>query len=160
MAEILVEIPYYKKAKSPDELYSGDVGPCIVIGAIYEKKGYMIHQPPLGPNYFKFIEPFFRDLEKDVKDKNKLQIYVIGGEIIGVGENDLKTMEGFNLDYKECKEDIEIARKIVLYRIEQYKFQESVKEIRWCPENYAQNLRLILSESRAEIEEKSLEDIL
>ncbi|MBS3093467.1 hypothetical protein J4456_02700, partial [Candidatus Pacearchaeota archaeon] len=139
MEEIIVGQGEYKKARAPDELDSGGIGPCIAIGAIYNKRGYMVHEHSVGHNYADFIDTtIFRDLRKDVKDKKNLQIYIIGA---GIEIND---------EYKDNK----IAgRQAVLDKIVENGFQEAVKDIRWCPTNYTQSLRLILSECRAEIEE-------
>ncbi len=136
MEEIKVDQFEYQKTRAPNELYSGGVGPCIVVGAIYRKKGYMFHQHSVASYFSSKIEPIFRDLKKDVKDKSKLQLYIVGGKI-----------------YKEYKEEMIEGRKIVLDKIAENGFEECVKEIRWCPFEYYQTLRLILDDGRAEIEE-------
>ena len=138
MKEIKVEQFQYRTTRAPNELYSGGVGPCIVMGAIYGKKGYMFHAQPVGHDFSSHIEPIFRDLRRNVKDKNQLQIYVIGGEI------------EINDEYGS---DMRAGRQTVLEKIARDGFNEAVKEVRWCPPNYVQDLRLILSERRAEIEE-------
>lgn len=146
MKEIKVNMCEYKKAKAPDELYSGGLGPCIAIGAIYEKRGYLAHHHSCGHNYSIFIDPFFRDLRKDVKDDNKkCRIYVVGGE--------------FRYD-DEDKEEVIEGRNIVLKKITQYKFQEAIKKIRFCPPNHMQSLRLILSMETAHIEQEDLTEYL
>ena len=136
--EIAVEMCDYKKTQSPNTLYSGGIDPCIAIGAIYNKKGYMIHMHPVGHDYSSFIEPFFEDLRKDVIDKRELKIYVAGGEI------------AFD---DQCKEDMKKGRKIVLAKIVENGYQESVRKIKWCKTDYSQSLRLIISKGRAKIEE-------
>lgn len=69
MREIEVKNPNYKKARAPDKLYSGGLGLCIAIGAIYGKRGYMVHEHPVKHDYGAFIErTIFADLRKDVKD--------------------------------------------------------------------------------------------
>jgi hypothetical protein len=139
--EIEVNMFDYKKAKAPDELYSGGVGPCISIGAIYQKKGYMIHEVSTYRGFLKNINKLFNDLKKDVKDKSKLQIYVIGGEI------------GDDLEYGQ---DIEFGRKTVLEKIAENGFNNCVREVRWCDNNHCQTLRLMLSEGKAEIEDEEV----
>ena len=133
----------YRTTRAPNELYSGGLGPCIAMGAIYGKKGYMFHAQPVGHDFSTHIEPIFRDLRKDVKDKNKLQIYVVGGEI------------EVNDEYEDEKQ---AGRQTVLDKIVQSGFEKCVKEVKWCLPNYIQELRLILSEGRAEIEEYDLRD--
>ena len=92
MVEIIVDQFEYKTTRAPNELYSGGLAPCIAMGAIYGKKGYMFHAHPVGHDFSSHIEPIFRDLRRDVKDKTKLQIYVVGGEleVNDEDENDLK----------------------------------------------------------------------
>ena len=144
MGEIIVEWAEYEKATAPDELYSGGLGPCIAIGAIYGKQGYLIHHHPVGHDYAAFIEPFFADLRRDVKDKNKLQIYAVGGAI--------------EID-DEYKDEMQAGRQTVLDKIVQSGFEKCIKKVRWCPTGYIHTLRLILSEGRAEIEEDSIDSI-
>jgi hypothetical protein len=141
MEIIRVEDTEYKKARAPNELDSGGIGPCIVIGAIYGKKGYMIHGHPVGHNYAAFIEPFFSDLRRDVKDTRKLQLYVIGGEL-----------------FHEYQDDQLAGREMVLEKIAENGFNEAVKKIQWCYSGHGQSLRLILSEGRAEIEDQEDSD--
>ena len=120
----------------------GGLGPCIAIGAIYDKRGYMVHEHALRPDYAYFLErTIFADLRRDVKDKKKLQIYVVGGEI--------------DAQYTNEKRE---GRKIVLEKIVENGFQDSVIKIQWCPLEHNQSLRLILSEGRAEIEEDSMNE--
>mgnify|MGYP001563469104 CR=1 FL=1 len=145
MKEIKVHQLKYKTTRAPNELYSGGLAPCIAIGAIYGKKGYMYHAHPVGHNFSSHVEPIFRDLRRDVKDKTKLQIYVVGGEI---EVND------------EYENEVKAGRQTVLDKIAQSGFEKCIREVRWCPTDYAQSLRLILSEGRAEIEECPLEDLL
>jgi len=125
----------YRKTKAPNELYSGGIGPCTVVGAIYGRKGYMFHGvlelPCTG------LEPILTDLRKDVKNKKKLQIYVVGGEITdGLPETEIIAI-----------------RQAVLERIANSGFKHCVREVRWCRNAYYQTLRLILSGGRAKIEE-------
>jgi len=138
MEEINVDMWEYKEAKAPDELYSGGVGPCIVIGAIYGRRGYMIHEPPQG-DISSFIEPFFAGLRKDIRDVKKLKIYVIGGEIESGGD-----------------EEVRSSRNAVLDKIKEHGFQDVERVVQWCPTNHTQSMRLILSEGRAEIDQRKL----
>ncbi|HIH13402.1 TPA: hypothetical protein HA242_06800 [Candidatus Woesearchaeota archaeon] len=103
----------------------------------------MFHAPP-GADFSSHIEPIFRDLRKDVKDKNRVQIYVIGGEEV----ND------------QYKDETRAGRQTVLDKIVRSGFEYCIKVVRWCPFNHNQTLSLILSEGRAEIEEDSEEDMI
>lgn len=143
MKEIEVEQFEYKTTKTPNELYSGGVGPCIVIGAIYEGRGYMLHEVPLSYNFSSDVERMFSDLRRDVRNNGKLQIYIVGGEI---ELND------------EAESEIRAGRQSVLDKIARRGFGKCVREVRWCQPNYCQSLRLILSEGRAEIEESDMCD--
>lgn len=144
MGEILVEQFEYKRATSPEDLYSRFIGPCIVMGAIYGRMGYMFHCPPIGHNFSDHIEPIFEDLRKDVKSKRWLEVYVIGGEV------------GFNDIYKG---EMMAGRRTVLEKIALSGFENCVRVVRWCPPGFAQSLRLILSERRAEIKVCPEEDL-
>jgi len=145
MEEIVLGQFEYKKTTSPNELYSDGLGPCIAMGAIYSKKGYMFHAHPVGHDFSNHIEPIFRDLRRDVKDKSKLHIYVVGGEI--------EVNDG-------VEDEMRAGRQTVLDKIVQSGFEKCVREVRWCPPGYNQTLRLILSESRAEIEEDLTSDLI
>lgn len=133
----------YRVARAPNELYSGGLGPCIAMGAIYGKKGYMFHAHPVGHDFSNHIEPIFRDLRRVVKEKNRLQIYVVGG-VINVND--------------EYENEIRAGRQVVLDKIVLSGFEKCVKEVRWCLPNYCQELRLIISEGRAEIDEFDYRD--
>jgi len=144
--EIEVEDTEYKKARAPNELYSGGLGPCIAIGAIYEKRGYMIHHHPVtSEQVSSVVRSFFADLQRVVKNKEKLKIYVAGGSI-GVDD--------------ECPADMEAWRQNILTEITQNGYQKCIEEIRWCPPNFIQSLKLIISEGRAEIEEDSEAEVI
>ena len=136
MTDILVDVNEYKKATAPDELYSGGAGPCIVIGAIYEGTGYMLHDPSVFVDYTKFTEPIFADLRRDVKDKSKLKLYVFGAELDG-----------------DMDDEIMKGRQAVLDEIVKSGFQKAVKKLKWCPTGFTQSLRLNLSRGSAKIEE-------
>ncbi len=145
MKEKKVEIGEYKKAGAPYELYTGGLGPCIALGAIYKKRGYLAHYPSYGHDYSARIDPLFRDLRKDVKDNKKCRIYVVGGE--------------FRYD-DEDKEEVIKGRNIILEKIKKYGFQEAIKEIKFCPTNHMQSLKLILSAETAYIEQEDLTEYI
>jgi len=136
--QITVEPFEYKTTKTPNELYSGGVGPFIVLGTIYGEKGYMIYMNPLDSDFPNSFEPFFRDLKEDLNLKRitRPEIYIIGGE------TSIKDM---------YERDILTSRNKLLDRLKEEKLKRFIAKINWCPPNHTQNLRLILSKSRAEI---------
>jgi len=133
--EIRVSTFEYETATAPDELYSGGIGPCIVMGAIYGKKGYMIHGHSINTNFGMFIEPIFTDLRKAIHKKN-LGIYVIGGET--ARDED-----------PECVEEILHGRQTLLDKIKDEGLSPCLKLVRWNQPNYTQTLRLVLSKGKA-----------
>ncbi len=136
--QITVEPFEYKTTKTPNELYSGGVGPFIVLGTIYGEKGYMIYMNPLDSDFPNSFEPFFRDLREDLNLKRKArpELYIIGGET----------------SIKDIYErDILASRKKLLNKLKEEKLRKFITKIEWCPPNHTQSLRLILLKSRAEI---------
>jgi hypothetical protein len=142
MGRIIVENFEYKTAKSPDSLFAC-VGPCIVIGAIYGKKGYMFHHVPVG-DYYEIIKPIFNHLKRDAKDKNKLKLYVAGGGIYMEDYTDATLM----------------ARDDVLRKIKECGFEKSVEFIKWCKIGRSQSLELILDEGIAELDENRDDELI
>jgi|TARA_Y100000310_G_scaffold131979_1_gene131096 chemotaxis receptor (MCP) glutamine deamidase CheD len=45
MNSVRVREGHYETANDPDILYSGGLGTCVAVGAIYEGQGYMSHDP-------------------------------------------------------------------------------------------------------------------
>ena len=129
----------YKTAEAPEEL-GAVFGPCIGIGAIYEKKGYLLHSHAVGGGFRETIKPIFDDLLRDVIDKTRLKIYVAGCSLDGY-----------------CQTEMLEGRQLVLEAIENAGFNDCVAEIRWAKNFSSQELTLILEEGRAEIED--IEDI-
>jgi len=141
--QITVEPFEYKATQRPNTLSSEKVGHFVVLGAIYDSKGYIFHMNPNDPNFLTHIKPLFMDLREDIESSSigkRPQIYIIGGKI-GI-EN-------------PHKKDLLNKRKILLNEMKKNKFRRFIEEIRWCPTNHTQDLRLILSEGRAEIKEFS-----
>ncbi len=126
----------YKTAQAPEELYAY-LRTCIGIGAIYNRKGYLLHTQPAGwVNFSLQLTPILEDLERDVEDKSKLQIYVAG----------------CLLDGKDVPEVLK-GRATVLESIAKLGFKECIRKIQWAKYNTHQTLSLILAENRGEIEE-------
>ena len=139
MSKIIVEVGEYEKARAPDTLLAG-FGPCIVIGAIYGKKGYMFHHAPCN-DYYRVIKPIFSDLRRDVRNRQNLKLYVAGGEIV-------------KEDYEyNCVDD-------VLKRIRESDFEKCVEFIRWCMTGFCQDLELILDDGVAGFNEDREDELL
>lgn len=144
MAEIEVDaLTGYNTAHAPDELYSGGHGPCLVVGAIYYKKGYMSHDFAFGKSAN--LEKLLSDLKQDVKNMLRLKIYVGGLEI----EYD---------DDEKIREHMRDKREKVLARISKKGFAKAIKKVEWCESGYNQELILKLSEGRAEFENDLLDN--
>ncbi len=139
--EIVVETYEYKKAEAPDILCSGGLGPCIAVGAIYGKKGYMTHYVPCGTTTD--LDKLLKDLKKEVKNFAWLKIYIAGGGIQSGNsqENVNSTLEG---------------RKKCLDRIAETGFRKYIKRIQWAGKNISQELILYLSERKADYEEDEI----
>ena len=145
MEEIEVKQSEYKKAQAPDILYSGGLGPCIVVGAIYRGNGFMVHMPdPLCEEYL--LESLLKDLRKGARNRRDLKIYVAGGG------RDSGEDEDYNRGITE-------NRKLVLEKIAKEGFESQIQEVRWNNLNCNQTLTLFLAEGRAEYEENSDEDL-
>jgi hypothetical protein len=120
MQEIIVEMFEYEKAKAPNSLKSGGLGPCIAVGAIYNKKGYLVHTCSGGesdPN----LEQMLVDLKKDVKDATKLKIYVAGGS----PDNEITLAD----------------RRITLKKIKEAGFAGNIRKIKWARQNCIEMLK-------------------
>lgn len=144
MKEIKVGVNEYKKATAPDILDSGGLGPCIAVGAIYGKKGYMVHWVP--GTILEELDKLLKDLKKGVKDLSKLDIYIAGGGIDPDEE-----------DEEEEKIVLE-ERELCLEKIADAGFSENIRKVQWAknaskPNSY-QCLTLLLSENKAVYEEE------
>lgn len=134
----------YKTGLLPRVLNSGGIGPCCVVGAIYQNKGYMAHVPAFS-NFKMVLRPLFIDLQKDVKEMGDLQIFVAGGE-------------QFTLDMESSLDssnemDMLLQRDAFLEAIIENGYEDAIKKVQWCKPDYWQVLQLVLSESRAEFDE-------
>lgn len=123
MEEIEANDFEYKKAKAPDILTSGGLGPCIAVGAIYCSKGYLAHFSHIVPPRPE-LERLLGDLKKDVKNKSKLKIYIAGG-----GLDDCLNKEHLpDIDLKEVNKDILDTRKTTLKMIEEAGFACNIRK--------------------------------
>lgn len=123
MAEYEVESDKYKKAKKEDILKSGGTGPCICVGAIDKKCQYLAHIVSFK-DISTPLDNLLNDLKKDVKDKSKLKIIVVGGS-----EYDTLSPEEEN---KELKDSILENRIRIIKRLKKEKFEKQIKKIEWA----------------------------
>ncbi|MBR9683217.1 hypothetical protein GOV03_01635 [Candidatus Woesearchaeota archaeon] len=134
---IEVDMYNYQQATAPDTLTSGGLGPCIAVGAICGKDGFMVHY--LGyvttPDE---LEQMLFDLKEF--NKSQLEIYVAGA--------------GFNDDNStEANDSIAESRKECLDVIAQAGFTENIKKIQWNKDDHSQELTLDLVTGKALYEE-------
>jgi hypothetical protein len=139
MKVISVEQFEYKTAKPPDILDSGGQGNCIVVGAIYGNKGYMVHLPFEDACLDKMI----CDLKRDVTEKGELKIYLAGG---GLTSDDVD--EELNLN-----QHVMALRKYVVDKIAEAGFSDNIMAKKWAKPNDMQGLQLLLSEKIAKYDE-------
>ena len=144
MEIIKVEQGEYRKARSPDVLDSGGIGPCIVVGAIYGKKGYMSHE--VSSLIDLRLDEMLRDLKKECRELRKLEIYIAGG---GTDSREDTYINDGILD----------ERVKILELIAEAGLSRAIKEIRWNKDRHNQTLVLLLSEHRAEYKMDSDEDL-
>jgi hypothetical protein len=142
MSIITVDIDEYIKSEAPHKLDSGGVGPCIVIGAMYENKGYMIQAVPYK-SFATDINPLFLDLRADAKRIDDLEIHIIGGQI--------------DFD-EETPGDILSARQATLEKIAEYGFLAAVRRVIWGRAHFYQSLLLDLSNKTALYDESKTND--
>lgn len=150
MEDIHVEQSQYKRTGAPHVLFSGGLGPCIAVGAIYMKSGYMCHT---YTDSMEELDRLLSDLKKDVKSFSKLQIYVVGAS------------PSFDSDYEDAQSikeelaDIQKRRDTTLEKIAHAGFQQNIRDIRWGSGNYVLELTLFPAEQRAMIFEMPDEDL-
>jgi chemotaxis receptor (MCP) glutamine deamidase CheD len=142
----------YGTAVSPDTLSSGGIGPCIVVGAIYEKKGYLAHYVPL-PIFIPIseLETLINDLRSVVKDKSRLKIFVAGGAFDTGYE--LKVMKKFfsQKDIDEEHFECVSTRKRTIDMIAEAGFSQAIKKIEWNKPGYIQHMGVIPDLEKIEI---------
>jgi len=143
MVEIKVDILGYERARAPDILESGGLGPCIAVGAIYGDQGYMVHCLSVNSELIP-LDNLLSDLRKNVQDLDNLRIYIAGA---GIDSND------------EYEREIMAGRKKTLDKITDAGYRERVI-IKWAKGDSIQELILDLSKGEVIYEETLLEDIL
>ena len=147
MDEVIISVcEGYRTARSPDEMDSVGQGPCIVIGAIYRRKGYMLHNVVEGGGEESFLRPLLNDLKRDVKNLEDLSIYLGGG--------------GFSPEDESRQETLD-RREVILKILSDEGYDTCIKEVGWLEDPCStQGLRLILSEGRAVYDELLDEDVI
>ena len=145
MEEIEVKQNEYRKAQAPDILYSGGIGPCIIVGALHGKSGYMAHMvDPIVEQ--DLLESLLKDLIKNTRNKRDIKIYLAGG-----GTESQQDRE-YNLGILE-------SRRFTIERIAERGFKESIKTVKWNSQDSTQALTLFLSDGRVGYEEDSDENL-
>ncbi len=152
--EIEVEQGTYVRTSAPNSPYSGGVGPCVVAGAIYGKEGYMVHGVP-GIIEGK-LEEMLDDLKKDVKNKTKLRIYIIGGCPTYLSVEELRSLR---LNKEKFSNEFMNDKNALVDRIRGAGFDEAIKKIRWCPRFYIQELIFNLANGKVKIVEEECREI-
>lgn len=134
---LLVHQFEYRKAAAPETLDSGGLGPCIVVGAIYETTGYMAHYHTVSDSTTE-LDKLLDDLQQDVTDTGKLKMYIAGG-MIETGNRQGSRM---------TREDRRVTRE----KIAAVGFSTCIKRIRWAREDATQSLILDLEQGVARYE--------
>jgi hypothetical protein len=119
--EINVEQPGYSIVTSPDTITSGGLGPCSSVGAIYYDRGYLSHDVYLRMvpiNGGLGIDGLLGILQREVQDKERLKIFVVGAGSESNEDGD---------DLKIRKED----RKITLDKIANAGFKDRIIRVEW-----------------------------
>ncbi len=133
----------YKKTFAPNVLESGGLGPCVAVGAIYGRRGYMAHAVP--GFILDYARRLLKDLQVDVERIDDLRIYVIGGNAY-LSEGDQHSKEHY-------RRHVIQAREGVINLIKDSGFSSAVKLVKWSMPDQLQSLELILSEGRVVINE-------
>ena len=154
MEEIIVEQGTYKIACAPNILYSGGIGPCIVVGAIYKRRGYMSHS---DTPYMEELDDLLRALKRDIKDRTKLSIYVVGASFDIDRDYEKPLVDHYVEEIKRTAVD---SRARALEKILDAGFITHVREERCGGVNINRQLFLFLGEERVEIIEETDEDLL
>jgi hypothetical protein len=131
MVVIEVNSPDYKTASAPDILDAG-AGNCVLIGAIYDTQGAMVHLPDKSV----VLDKMLNDLNNKVQDKSIISLYVAGCALYsGPGkQHNKRTLE---------------VREWTLERIRVAKLSSQIKTLKWGEWDSVQGLQLILEEGIA-----------
>ena len=66
----------YVRGEAPATMYSGALGPCIGVGAMYKNKGFLAHD---SSDSLVLLDSLLEDLKNEVRHMEDLSIYVGGG---------------------------------------------------------------------------------
>ena len=129
----------YVKSTSPNIIVSGGLGPCIAVGAIYKAVGYMVHFHSISFSEWdlKSLVDLLITLNKEIKNKSKLKIYIAGaGSDPG--------------DSKEEKKLMIKDRNVTLETIAKHKLSDNLEKVEWRKTSYmSQELVLDLKDGEA-----------
>jgi len=126
---IELEINDWKRARSPDIIYSGGLGSCIAI-AIHNpmtSTGYMIHDS--GPDQMNITPEFIEMIKEENPDLSFLRAFIAGGDSY------------FPLNYLGLGQDCLKSRKFVENAMADI-FTPDQYEIHWSPANHMAELYL------------------
>lgn len=130
---------------SQDEMDSGGLGPCIAVGAIYRKQGFMVHTMPWSSYFNGRINSMLDAIHDVVRSKRYLGVYAAGGAI-------LPSMSASEV------EDTLAARTWILSAIASHGFARCLKEYRWGNPHETLAIRLFLEHGKGFIEANPDED--
>ncbi|MFT7615960.1 MAG: hypothetical protein ACI8Y7_000787 [Candidatus Woesearchaeota archaeon] len=128
---------HYKKTTFPHALYSGGVGPCLVVGALHLQDAYMLHNSAPTEIVLEPLEKMLLNLRQDVKKGENLSLYVIGREPV------------YEL---ELIADAKVDQASILHMICQQGFGGNIKKVEWCKQGQCQSLYLSTLTKKATIE--------
>lgn len=121
----------YRKGEVGESHFSGGVGPCIVVGALYKGTPYTVHSLP-GNGFEHKLDLLLKDLGKDVKNRYYLGIYIILGDL---------------QDHKEYERDL------LWKSIKERGYWPCVRNISECHDNTTYSLTITQEETTIEEEE-------
>ena len=140
MEEIIVPTGYKRVEESDSILRSGGVGPCVVLGGVYDKKiAYMIHD--IDSCFRNLFGEMVNDLEKDVDDKSKLDLFLGGLERIR----------------ERNYEEMSLIRDDVKREIYESSYADRIVKVQWCKPLYMLELHLVTNEGRGYFEEEMID---
>lgn len=129
----------YLTARAPDTMHSGGAGPCLIAGAIYRNRGFLLHTISTGEDT-DFYD-FFKDLSAIPRGDPRLSIYLTGcGLEDGINEE-------IPIDYMTLE-----TRALVVQRIVNLGHRQNIRAVNWSTKDTVQELVLNLRSRRAYLE--------
>jgi hypothetical protein len=131
----------YRRTKAPNILDSGGFGPCFVVGALYERNAYMLHDVWQN-SLITYLSNMIKDLKADVKDRSRLNIDIAGAEL---------------LDFEGVSESQIMGRDYVLEQFKEAGLFNSVRRIRWAKTDELLQMRIIPGKGRMTLDSTFME---